>query len=133
MPPLDQLAYWSILLVPFSIGILSGGQSIYAKMGNDFSGVLTNIWGWIYWGSRGLIPAGAYLVWYFTQVPPVQSWKAAIVCGLGAETILRSKLYVTTKTEDGKSEDVFRGLFDLIEWWQSLLPKARPAQRVPYQ
>jgi hypothetical protein len=120
MSPLDHVVYWSILLVPFGIGILSGGQSIYGKMGNDFTGVLTNIWGWIYWLSRGIVPAGAYLFWYFKQAPPSHSWQAALVCGLGAETILRTKLYVTSKTEGGKSEDVFKGFFDLIEWWQSL-------------
>jgi hypothetical protein len=118
--PLDLAAYWSILLIPFCIGILSGGQTIYAKMGNDFLGVLTNIWGWIYWLSRGIIPTAAYLFWFFAQAAPAHSWQVALVCGLGSEVILRSKLYVTSKTENGESEDVFKGVFDLIEWWQAL-------------
>lgn len=123
MSPLDQIAYWDILLIPFFIGVLSGGQTMHAKMGHDFTSVLGNIWGWIYWLSRGFIPVGAYLIWFFVQTPHAHSWQVALICGFGAETILRSKLYVTTKSESGKKDDVFKGVFDLIEFWQSLCLK----------
>ena len=120
MSPLDQAAYWSVFLVPFCIGVLSGGQTITAKMGNDLLGLLTNVWGWIYWLSRGSIPAGVYLFWLLAQPSRAHSLGVALVCGLGAETILRSKLYITSKTENGESKDVFKGVFDLIGWWQAL-------------
>ena len=123
MSLLDQIAYWKILLVPFLIGVLSGGQTMYAKMGHDFTSVLSNIWGWIYWLSRGFIPVGAYLIWFFLQTPHAHSWQVALICGFGAEAILRSKLYVTTKSEGDKKDDVFKGVFDLIEFWQSLCLK----------
>jgi hypothetical protein len=93
---------------------------MYGKQGADFIGLLRNVWGWIYWISRGLIPLGTYLVWYFAQSEPVQSIAIASVCGLGSEAILRSKFYLTSETANGKSSDISKGFFDLIEWWQSL-------------
>lgn len=120
MSPLQQVGYWSVLLIPFVIGVLSGGQTMYAKQGADFFGLLSNVWGCVYWISRGLIPVGAYLVWYHVQGKGTQSPWIAVICGLGSEAIIRSKFYVTSKTADGKTDDVLKGLFDLIEWWQAL-------------
>lgn len=113
--------FWSwVLVAPFVIGILSGGQTIFSKLGNDFLGILHSVWGWIYWLSRGLIPLAAYVSWFLlSQTPSRHSIGIAFACGLGSEGVLRTRLYFGTQKVEGKSTDWFVGLFDLVAWWQA--------------
>ena len=112
---------WWIVVVPMGIGLLSAGQTIQSKQGIDFFAALTTGWGFVYWLSRGLVPVGTYIAWYFKfQNPHEHSILAAALCGLGSETLLRAKVYLgQTQTAGGKPEDVFKGLFNLIEWYQA--------------
>lgn len=113
---------WSVLTLPALVGLLSAGQTAYGKVGSDFLNLLTgNNWGRGYLLSRMVIPCGAYVAWYFSQTPSVHSFPMALACGLGAEALLRAKFYVGTDKAGGpKTEDIYRGLFDLVEWYQSL-------------
>ena len=111
---------WWIVVVPMVIGLLSAGQTIQSRQGIDFLAALTTGWGFVYWLSRGLVPVGTYIAWYFIQNPQEHSVVAAALCGLGSEALLRTKVYLgQTKTAGGNPEDVFKGLFDLIEWYQA--------------
>jgi hypothetical protein len=117
---------WWIIFLPTAIGLLSAGQAIQSKQGSDFFSALSTAWGSVYWLSRGLVPAATYLVWYFAQHPPAHSVLAATLCGLGSEAFLRTKLYVgqaPPSTSGGKAEDIFVGLFNLIEWYQAYFLK----------
>lgn len=109
---------WCIIVIPMAIGLLSAGQTISTKHGPDFLETLKTGWGLSYWISRGIIPGGTYVAWSVAN--NTHSYWAAIACGFGSELILRAKLFVgQQKSEDAtKSQDVYKGLFDLIEWWQ---------------
>jgi hypothetical protein len=49
---------------------------------------------------------------------------AAISSGFGSEAVLRSRFYFgEKKSSGGKSEEVFKGVFDLLAWYQGLLLK----------
>ncbi len=110
---------WWVVGIPGLLGFLSGGQQIYAKQGSDLFTILRTGWGSCYWLSRIVIPAGGYLAWYAAQAPPQHSVWVAVAFGLGAEAILRSKVYLGSRsTAAGKQEDLLKGVFDLIEWWQ---------------
>jgi len=122
IPPLAS--DWLVLGVPFILGLAGGFQSIYTKFGADSSRVLTTFSGWIYWLSRGLVPVVVYEIWYQLQDPPQDSFVAAALCGLGSEAILRSRFYLGDRQQpDGKIEEVAKGVFDLVHWYQALCLK----------
>ncbi|MBI4324308.1 MAG: hypothetical protein HY674_03505 [Chloroflexi bacterium] len=116
-------------MVPALLGFLLGGQQIYAKQGSDFFNILRTGWGVGYWLSRMLIPAGGYLLWYCLQDKPQHSLWAASAWGLGSEMVIRTKFYFGTRSApDGKPDDIFKGVFDLVDWWQKFaLEKANIA------
>jgi hypothetical protein len=117
--PVAALPGWCILLVPALLGFLSGGQQIQAKQGSDFFHVLRTAWGAGYWFSRMLIPALGYFLWYYLQNDPQHSLWVAIIWGLGSEMVIRTKFYFGTRpSPNGQQDDIFKGLFDLIDWWQ---------------
>jgi hypothetical protein len=115
---------WLILLIPFFIGILAGIQTFYAQAGSDGPNLLKTAAGVFYWSSRGVVPVATYLVWFFLRDPHIHSVIAAISSGLGSEAVLRSRFYFgEKKASGGKSEEVFKGVFDLLAWYQGLLLK----------
>jgi hypothetical protein len=120
---------WRILVIPALLGFLSAGQQIYAKQGSDIFSILRTGWGICYWLSRAAIPAGAYVIWYLAQEKQQHSAVIATLFGLGSEVVLRSKFYWGSRSAGaGKQEDVLKGVFDIIEWWQGFaLKKANVA------
>jgi len=117
--------HWVFWMISFVLGLAGGYQSIYAKFGSDAPRVLTTITGWVYWLSRGFIPFVVYVTWHQTQQPPQDSFLAAAMCGLGTEAVLRSRIYLgERKAPDGKVEEVAKGVFDLVNWYQVLCLKA---------
>lgn len=126
MQPLAALAgAWTILLIPFVLGLAGGFQTIHTKFDADSPRVLTTFSGWIYWLSRALVPTAVYVIWYRMQQPPQDSVLTALLCGVGSEAILRSRFYLgERKQSDGKVEEVAKGVFDLVHWYQALCLKA---------
>jgi hypothetical protein len=110
-----QWCKWSIILIPLVIGLLSAGQTVHTKQGPDFLDTLKTGWGVSYWISRGLIPTGTYVAWFFMQGQEHSPW-AAFACGLGSEAVLRAKLFLGQENK----QDIYKGFFDLIEWWQGI-------------
>jgi hypothetical protein len=123
LPLLDR---WDILAIPLSLGLALGFQTIHTKFGADSPRVLTTFTGWLYWLSRALVPVVAYAIWYNLQdVPRHHSLVTAALCGLGSELLLRSRFYFGERTQpDGKVEEVAKGVFDLVHWYQALCLKA---------
>lgn len=111
---------WAILAIPFVIGIASGGQNIYAKLGGEWLQVLRTVPGWSYWFSRGVVPAISYYALFLTKLGSKHSISAALLCGLGSEAVLRSRFFIGSKNANGKTEEVYKGVFDLVEWYQNL-------------
>ena len=117
-------AFWSCLVLAFVLGLAGGFQSIYVKFGSDAPRVLTTITGWIYWLSRGAVPVVAYLGWRGVQTVSHDSFWQAALCGIGSEAVLRSRFYLgERKTAGGKVEEVVKGVFDLLNWYQVLCLK----------
>jgi hypothetical protein len=90
--------------------------------------VLRTVTGWLYWITRGLVPAACYWAVWANALGGVHSWAVAAGCGLGSEAVLRSRFYVRTAKQNEKPVDVYKGLFDLVEWYQNLLLKAASDQ-----
>jgi hypothetical protein len=112
------------LVASFVLGLAGGYQSIYTKFGSDAPRVLTTVTGWIYWLSRGFVPVIVYAIWHQSQQPLHDSFLAAALCGLGSEAVLRSRFYLgERKVSDGKVEEVAKGVFDLLNWYQVLCLK----------
>lgn len=110
----------SIYFIPFVVGVASGGQSIHAKLGGDMFQILRTLPGWFYWLSRGVVPLVCYYGVLVSKLNGLHSVPTAMLCGIASEAVLRSRLFIGTKRENGKSQDVYRGLFDLVEWYQNL-------------
>lgn len=118
-------AHWIWSLIPFVLGLAGGYQSIHAKFGADSPRVLTTGTGWLYLLSRGVVPIVVYTIWRQLQEPPHDSLLAAALCGLGSEAVLRSRFYLgEKKSPDGKVEEVAKGIFDLVNWYQTLCLKS---------
>lgn len=114
-----------ILAIPLALGLALGFQTIHTKFGADSWRVLTTFMGWVYWLSRALVPVAAYVIWYHLQEEPHDSAMTALLCGLGSEALLRSRFYLGEKTApDGKVDEVAKGVFDLVHWYQALCLKA---------
>ncbi len=65
-----------------------------------------------------------YLIWRQSQETAHDSFVAAILCGLGSEAVLRSRFYFgERKAADGNIEEVSKGVFDLVRWYQVLFLK----------
>jgi hypothetical protein len=120
--PVSVAAGWHQLTfaLPFIIGIASGGQSIHGKLGGDWLQVLKTLPGCVYWISRGLVPVICYNALLATKLEGHHSIVAAMVSGLGSEAVLRSRFFIGSKNSNGKAEDVYKGVFDLVEWYQTL-------------
>lgn len=111
-----------LLFVPVVVGLASGFQYIYGKFQADSWSVIGKFWGAVYWGSRGLIPLAGYSIWFKAQGVAQHSLATAIAWGLGSEMVLRTRFYVADKkTASGETEEIFKGVFDLVHWYQNLL------------
>ena len=57
---------------------------------------------------------------YGSGLVQTQLWLYALACGTGTEVVLRSKVYVKqTQTGGGNIEELLRGPFDLLRWYQN--------------
>lgn len=111
---------WQALLPP-CIGALSGYQAIWGKFPANSRQALTKFGSWGYLVSRMAVPFVGYALWFKNQTPPSHSWIVAVAWGLGTEMVLRCRFYVGDKhTTAGQTEAVFKGVFDLVEWYQKL-------------
>jgi len=126
---LNRLSWvdWNYLfaILSFVIGALAGFQGIYEFYGTYSSRALRVLPGITYLFTRGLFPAIVFSLLYYYRAIQQLLWLEAIGCGLGWELLVRSKIYVKKVQRSGESpEELFRGLFDLVRWYQGLFLKS---------
>ena len=99
------------------MGSASGFQSVYERFRKHSATVSGSLPGLIYLLSRGIVPALIFIgLYHFGKIgDPLWLW--ALGCGMGAETVLRSKIYLY---KGRKNEDILRGGLDLLRWYQNL-------------
>lgn len=72
--------------------------------------------GLFYLLSRGLIPAAIFAGLYHEDLLRTHLLLWALVCGTGAELLLRSQVFIKQQG----AEELSKGLFDLVRWYQNL-------------
>jgi hypothetical protein len=109
---------WSVLA--FTFGALAGYQGIYDVYGPDSNRALRAFPGVLYLLTRGGLPALVFIALYQYGVIKQFPWLQAAACGAGWEIFLRSRIYVRQVRSGGGMEELFRGPFDLLRWYQNL-------------
>jgi len=106
-------------LLALAVGVLAGFQGIYERYQRDSIAGTATLPGIIYLVTRGAIPASVFILLYTSQIIKDRLWLMALACGTGAEIVLRMKFYISEKqTEGGGFEELLRGPFDLLRWYQ---------------
>jgi hypothetical protein len=111
---------WKYLysVLSFIVGVLSGFQGIHERYKKDSDDAAFTVPGLAYLFSRGLVPAVIFIALYSSYTidnPLILS----VTCGVGAEIILRTKLYIKKEQQGDRSDDLLRGPFDLLRWYQT--------------
>src|ERR1700723_3750767 len=103
----------------FLIGAAAGFQGIYERYRKSSGRAVSTFWGILYLLSRGILPTLVFIVVTAHYSISNFLWLYALGCGAGAEIILRSQLYIrSVKTEVGAFQEISKGLFDVLRWWQ---------------
>jgi hypothetical protein len=112
-------ALWYVLLAG-SVGLLAGFQGVYERFRTESLRAAGSGMGLLYLLSRGAVAAAAFsLVSFYTPLLADHAAWRALACGVGAETILRSKVYVTRIRRSGDNfEDWVKGPLDLLRFYQ---------------
>jgi hypothetical protein len=109
----SQLIY--LFALPFLLGIVSGFQGVWERFKYDSFRALQTLPGTVYLLSRGAIPVGVFSILYLNNLAGSWPWVSAASCGIGSETLLRTKLFIKA---DKQGSDVYSGLFDAVKWYQ---------------
>jgi hypothetical protein len=116
---------YSYSLLSFTVGTLSGFQSVAEKYGKSRFRAIRTWPGVAYLTVRGLASALVFLILYgyslYYWSPGVyqRPFVWAIICGTGAEYLLRSKVFLLEKKgRTGRSESLMLGFPDLLKWFQ---------------
>ena len=117
----NQPLYIICLMLAFVFGMIASFQSIYENFPSESSVAFKTTSGYVYFAIRGAVPLLAFLFLFETQnipnaLPPLL---AALLCGVGAEAFLRANFYI----KEGQDEDILRGPFALLEWYQNFFIK----------
>jgi len=102
------------------MGALSGYQGIYEKYGRDSGASVTTLPGLVYLFTRGLVPASAFGLLYYTRTIQNALPVEALGLGAGTEVFLRSKMYVKGVPKGRTRQDILKGPLDVIHWYQNL-------------
>ena len=110
--------------LPFIVGLLAGFQGVWQRFQNNAFRAVRTPPGTGYLVSRGLVPLGTFAALYAFRglaVADATTWGLAAASGLGSEAVLRTKVYLKT---DQKGVDLYRGLFDLLKFYQDICLEA---------
>src|SRR5206468_13045415 len=111
--------YWAALLSA-SIGILAGFQGIYERFKRGALRAAISLPGLFYLLTRGGLPYAVFLIAWYKRFVVDNIWFWAMVNGAGTEAFLRARVYVKQTGADGKTEELLKGPFDLLKWYQNL-------------
>ncbi len=116
---MDSSCLWAVL--SFAIGMAAGFQGIYERYGGDSLRASFTISGLTYLITRGMLPAGIFVLLTTRKLVSEDPWLWALALGTGTELVLRSQIYVRQQPEE-KSQftELLRGPLDLLRWYQNL-------------
>jgi hypothetical protein len=115
---LDWNYFYSLLA--FLVGLAAGFQGIYERYQKDSLRASVTFPGIFYLLTRGAVPALIFVTLYGYRIIESRLLLQALACGTGAELVLRSRVYVKQEQKDGSIEELLRGPFDLLRWYQNL-------------
>jgi len=116
---MDSQYYYS--LISFGVGSAAGFQGVYDRYSTNSIQAIYTPPGAFYLFSRGLIPALVFVICYNTQLFSNHFLLYSLVCGSSVELILRTKIFIKETSQNGTAEELLRGPFDLLQWYQNLL------------
>lgn len=117
--------YYLFTVVAFAVGGAAGFQGIYERYKKDSIVALRSPPGILYLASRGMLPAVMFSGLYSSGSIRGHLTIWALSCGAGVELVLRSQFYVKqTNIRGGLQEEMVRGPFDLLKWYQGLFLEA---------
>lgn len=139
------MKYYNYLfaLLALAIGVAAGFRSIHEddRFRSNAKSAAGTLWGWFYLISRGVVSAAAFCVLYYLGKigdEPLALLMWSGFCGLSAEIVLRSTIYLYLKKESksgGVDKQVNVSPLEFLRWWQGYClqqasgPVAKEAQR----
>lgn len=115
--------YWWAILAAF-VGLLSGFQGVVERYPKDIGGAARSRFGLLYLLTRAVIPAAVFWAILYYGALALHPAALALSVGVGAEAILRTQFFLKQRTkDDGTTEELQKGPFDLVRWYQNLLLK----------
>lgn len=111
--------YWWALLA-MCVGVLAGFQGIYLRHPTYAMRLCSRPLGAWYLATRGAVPGAAFAAIYSAGYFSLDPWFLAIVVGVSAEGILRTKVFVTQAKDEEEIKDLLYGPFSLLQWYQEL-------------
>jgi hypothetical protein len=107
-------------LVSFFIGVAAGFQGVHERYHRDSLVASSTPPGIFYLLSRGIVPAILFILLLAYKMIESHLILQALACGTGAELVLRTRFYVKQSQKGDDVEELSRGPFDLLRWYQSL-------------
>jgi hypothetical protein len=122
LPFWQQQHDWNYLycLIAFVVGVGAGYQGISERYGSYSGRACRFPPGLIYMFTRGLVPAAIFAGLYNYGQLKQFLWLEAAAIGTGWELFARTKFFVKQTDDNGKTEDIYKGPFDLVQFYQSL-------------
>jgi hypothetical protein len=104
------------------LGLVAGFQGVCDRFQSNYFKAAINPLGITYMVSRALVSTVTFFGASAISILPGHPLYRAFLCGLGAETLLRSRFYaLRVKKAEGTYEDWVKGPLDAWRWWQNLL------------
>src|ERR1035441_8760765 len=114
--------------IAFVVGAAAGFRGVYERYQHGSFRASKTLPGLIYVFSRGLVPATVFCGLYAGGVWKEKLGLWSLACGVALESILRTRFYVKQKAANGMPpEEIWRGFFDLVRWYQNLCLEAAAA------
>lgn len=121
---------WALL--SFAIGMAVAYRELHDYFRESTSFAFRSGWGWLYFGSRGMLPVVLFVaVRLLRGEPPeaLQAWHPyawhpfalAIASGIGAESLLRVGIVGRNRSGDEPARDDIHSLFKLLRWYESIV------------
>ena len=120
-----QDTWWASLA--FLAGLAAGFQGVYEKFKKRSVQATLTMPGLCYMATRAALPSGLFLAnqtGHFIGGPP---WLQAILIGVSSEAVIRSRFYIKQTEAAGKAEELSRGMFDLLRFYQNIFLDAASA------
>jgi hypothetical protein len=106
-------------IVSFVVGAAAGYQGISERYNKDATAAAGTSMGVLYLFTRGGVSSIGFIVLYAAGY--LHNWLGvfSFVCGTSTEVVLRSTIFVKqAPTPDGHFDELLRGPFDLLKWYQ---------------